>query len=107
MNTVRAFSSESQCVVRSGLWPWKPERCMTCVTMPANRSVVQRVHIAGRLAFLGEVLDEAFAEAFDSARVGVREDDVDVVALRLSSSITEKPSDSCAATTDVEPTLRR
>lgn len=36
MNTVKAFSSESQCVVRSGLWPWNPERCMTWVTIPAE-----------------------------------------------------------------------
>lgn len=30
MNTVRAFSRESQCVVRRALWAWKLERSVGC-----------------------------------------------------------------------------
>lgn len=90
MNTVRAFSSESQWCVRSGLCPWKPETSAVHVgwmRMMNGIRGIGRTHHMGDHTALMQSPDEPLAQSLDLRRVGMREDDIDIVALRLASSI--------------------
>ncbi len=92
MNTVSAFSSESQWCVRNALWAWKPERSAIPRTLQRVRRTrrLRRTHDVRDHAALVQLVNEALAEALDLEGVRVGEDDIYVVALLFASPVSAR-----------------